>query len=293
MVRRGKMKEDFKITRRKFIGLTALALAYGCTHVNTANLLQSTKVENLEALVTSKASNYQVVMFGEQHGNYRRDDDFVIRLLPEMKNQGFRYLALEIERNPIRGHKLLADYASGKLSREDITPEKIAKLEWVNVINDTTKEIITIRPESLAELEGWFDIIDAAKREDIKVLCYDANTKEVKSSDEREKKAFENLKELVFCENPSAKLMIYCGAVHLNKAPVYSPTAHLWEMFNNLQCNKGKDKMSKFLAYYLNEYTHGSLLTVSLVGETTRDEPDLKDFDLTIDLKKGVVKHLR
>ncbi len=287
------MKKNSEITRRKFIGLAALTLLYGCTHINATNLIRSTKSENLEALVTSKASEYQVVMFGEQHGSYRRDDDFVIRLLPEMKKRGFNYLAFEIERNPMRGHNLLADYASGKLSRNDITPEKISRLEWMNVVSDTTKEIITIRPESLAELEGWFDLIDAAKREGIIVVCYDANTKEFKSSDEREKKAFENLKELVFYEEPSTKLMIYCGAVHLNKVPVYSPKMRLWEMFNNLEDNKGNDKMFTFLAYYLNEYTHGSLLTVSLVGETTESESDLKDFDLTIDLKKGVVKYLR
>ena len=225
--------------------------------------------KNIETLVTSKASDYQVVMFGEQHRGYRKDNDFVINILPEMKKQGFNYLALEIDKDPTGAPKMLADYISGKLSRDDVT-EKLAEL--------------------FPYIDGWLDIIDAAKKENIKIIRYDVSPEETISFNEREKKAFENLKELVFNEEPNAKLMIYCGAIHLNKTHMYSNKIRLFEL---LVCRSGKNKEKEYtlLAHHLDKHTHGNLLTVSLIGGITDNDPDLKDFDLTLDLEKGIVKH--
>jgi len=271
-------------------GLTALTLTYGCTHVNTVNLLHPGKIKNLESLVTSKASDYQVVMFGEQHGAYRKDNDFVIRLLPEMKKLGFNYLALELDREPetITGGMFLTDYASGKLSRNDLTPKNIAKREWVEVINGV-RVTVTIKPESLSkilpDMEGWFDIIDAAKREGMKIICYDVDPSKAgpwyKRWNKREELAYKNIKELIFEKNPDVKVVVYCGEAHLSDKEEYNPYAEDFDL--NMFRDNGRKYKS--LAYYLKEHTQGRTLTVSLLGHE-----DYMRSDIVLDLKKGVVK---
>lgn len=280
------MKKNSEITRRKFIGLAALTLLYGCTHVNTTNMIHSTKSENLEALVTSKASEYQVVMFGEQHGKYKRDNNFVIRLLPKMKKQGFNYLALEIDRDSTIEYKLMTDYTSGKLSRNDVSPKNIEKLKWDIMIN-SIRVTVTIKPdENLSEWEGWFDIIDAAKKEDMKILFYDASEAGpwYNRWNKREELAYKNIKELVFEKNPDAKVIVYCGAAHLSGKEEYNPYAEDFD--SNMFRDKGRKYKS--LAYYLKEHTDGKTLTVSLVGHG-----DYMSSDLVLDLDKGVVKYPR
>jgi len=196
----------------------------------------SNNKDNLEEIVLNKTPENQVVMFGERHGGCRLDNDFVANLLPELKEQGFEYLALETDMNPLsdengtnRLRKLMSDYALNKLKRKNLTP-----LDFFFEKNFSS---------------GWFDLIDAAQEQGYKIICYDPNQAERPSFREREKRAFENIKKQIFDKDPEAKVIIFCGSDHLNEIQV-----------KNYSYDKGKEV--RFLGYHMKNYKE--TLTVNL-----------------------------
>lgn len=226
-----------------------------------------TNQKKLEELVLSNSVKSKIVMFGEYHIRYRFDSDFVIGILPKLKEQGFNYFALELDRNPPETNKLkktLSDYASGKLTE--------MSLNW-------------IYPEDKSAA-GWFDLINAVKKADMEIICYDANENELTSWNDREEIAFKNLKELIFDKYPDAKVIIYCGASHLNEKPTYDEEARNWEQGNGL-VNNDKDGRYTCLAFHMNKHTRGKTFTVCLVPFYKKPSY----CDLTIDLLKKEYWH--
>lgn len=213
--------------------------------------------QELEEIVLSNSKKNKVVMFGDDHKKYRLDNDFVAGLLPKLKEQGFQYLALEFDRKPSEENslrKILEDYAKGKITREKIDQT------WID--------------EEKYETTGWFDFIDSAKKAKLNIVCYDAE-KESEFWNDREKKAFNNLRELIFDKDKDAKVVVYCGLLHLNEKPTHK--LHRINIgFEN------KDETYECLAFHINNYTKGKILTVSLTYL-------LKPFycDIIIDLKNS------
>ncbi len=258
-------------------GLTTLALAYGCANYAVA---QNT-TKDLEKIVLSESSKNKIVMFGETHIGYRKDSDFVIKILSELKKQGFNYFALELVRisqkeknSPAKIlSRIFTDYVSGKITKEDIYLNN--HCTYLNDYSWTFEDLEDY-------VTGWLDLVDKAKRAGMKIVYYDANHEEYSSFNEREEKAFKNLKELIFDKDPKAKVIVYSGGNHLNEKEAYNPNLIRYEEFWGFK-NKSQNGKFKCLAYHLNQYTQGKILTVSLRGS----DKYVKYCDMALDLDKN------
>lgn len=262
-----------KLKQLFITGLTALAFTYGCSHVT--HIPQQTSIVNhcndakqLEEVVLSESSKYQVVMLGEDH--IRQDDDyFIARIIPELKKQGFKHLAVELVRNSLKAkypiEKALTDYTTGKISQDEM-------------------RYIAIGTEIFPYIEGPIRIVETAKKEGMNIICYDPSHREYDSSDRRDELAFKNITELIFNKEPNAKVIVYCGGAHLNKEKRYNPHLVRWEGLSRLP-NKNRDGKFKCLAHHLNKYSKGKTLTVSLFGY----DPHI-NCDITLDLEKNEYK---
>lgn len=186
-----------------------------------------------EDYVLEKSAENQVIMFGEIHEFYRKDSDFVISILPELRNQGFEYFAIEIPTDASNPHhvKALISYASGRLAREDMDPVDRDMLE--------------------DRIAGWLDLIDAARNAGMVIVPYDmvriGEPRDIMNL--REFVSFGNIVERVFKKDIGAKVIVYCGAMHVNEGPFVFA---------------GEDV--KWLGQYINEYTGGRNFTVSFAG---------------------------
>ncbi|MFH0752392.1 MAG: hypothetical protein V1914_02215 [archaeon] len=265
--------------------LTALVLA-GCVHckndveskrLSTIVKSQKIELENIEievldsvekagkikAKILEEAAKNQVVMFGEVHDVYKKDNDFVISILPDLKNQGFDYMAVEIPVNlpDVSYLNALVDYIEGRIRMEEIQDENLFKLNLY--------------------VTGWLDVIAASKKLDMKVVRYDMawinNKPEITNI--REKIAFNNLKELIFLRDPNARIVVYCGALHTNKKP---SSIELTRDEQKILGAIDFDKIT-WLGNYLNEYTKGRNFTVSFAENTGAIMPYV---DLRIQFKE-------
>lgn len=256
-----------KIKKLVAISILGLAIATPVCKANQSQKDMSIQTtisqknqQELENIVLRESAENKIVMFGERHENYRADNDFVAELLQKLKEQDFNYLALEIERNPEERsfHRIIQDYAYGKITRNDIK----------NILNG---RYIIREP---LECAGTYDLIDSAKETGMNLIFYDADKYTYNSWDEREKIAFNNLKELIFNKDPNAKVIIYCGLGHINEKPL------------DISKHIRHAKEIKNLGFYMNEAFKNKVFTVSLIGD-----PDARlvapHCDLVIDLEKG------
>jgi hypothetical protein len=195
--------------------------------------------ESVKRVVMANAVENQIVMFGGIHGSYREDEDFVAELIPSLEEGGFTYLALEFEYHPRKDslHEVIQEYAAGRLTRESM------RTMWVK------------REQRICA--GTFDLIDAARKAGMKVVFYDADEDRYKSWRDREQMAFDHLKNLIFCLNPTAKVVVFCGAWHINKKPHEDASADL---------RRGPAGSIKYLACYVDELYKNQTFTVSLLG---------------------------
>lgn len=242
--------------------------------------------KKLEEIVLSNTAENKTVMFGESHKEYKRDSDFVRRLLPKLKKQGFNYFALEVKRNFLKNNLsdiskiILEGYGAGTVTNYGIStlysllPEKEKKKLNENLTDELNKIIAVYALGNLIrknihpywidaekeEVNGWFDLIDTVKKTNMKIVCYD--TKSIGEDDSawnnREKTAFNNLKELIFNNDPNAKVIIYCGGYHINEKPS-----------TNLD----------YLGFYLDQFTEGKNFTIYC-----GDSKFLKSFKPSCDL---------
>ena len=207
------------------------------TENSPAVRLQDT--EYLETVILDHSSKSKVVMFGGKHGSYRADDDFVAQLLPKLNEQGFEYLAIEFEKNPRKDslHEIVHDYAHGKLIKGDMD------IAWIS--------------REKRYCAGTFDLIDTAKKSGMKIVFYDADGSAYSSWGERDEISFNNLKELIFERDPNAKVVIFCGASHINEKPYEDMSVDL---------RKGSQEKTRYLACYIDKGSNESNFTVSLLG---------------------------
>lgn len=229
-------------------GLAALVLA--AAPARSEAYRNRDNAEEYEA-VLERSRKSKVVVFGEMHGSYRADNDFVIDLLPDLKKQGFDYLAIEfsekiIPPNTPQGKasyfyikkvdkpvkiiprlSSIEDYIDGKIGREQVDRDELLVMEHLGA--------------------GWMELIETAKLAGMKIVRYDgpSNVSYRINSQFRERVCFNNLKRLIFEKDPDARVVVYAGLFHANK--------------------KRFDK-TKWLAAYLNDYTGGKVLSVSLVS---------------------------
>ena len=195
--------------------------------------------EYLETVILDHSSKSKVVMFGGKHGSYRADDDFVAQLLPKLNKRGFEYLAIEFEKNPRKDslHEIVHDYAHGTLTKGDMD------IAWIS--------------KEKRYCAGTFDLIDTAKKSGMKIVFYDADGGAYSSWGERDKISFNNLKELIFERDPNAKVVIVCGASHINEKPYEDMSGDL---------RKGSQEKIRYLACYIDKGSNGNNFTVSLLG---------------------------
>ena len=156
---------------------------------------------NLEQKILSVIddNNPQDIMFGDYHEGLVRDSEFLISLLPELEKRGYNYLALEIQKNPTKKiEKYFKSYAERNISRKNIPKRNMQLIEKCGT--------------------GWFDLIDAAKKQ--KIICYDVDGSNL-SFTARDKKSLENLHSDIYSKNPNAKVVYFCGAAHVLNQPVY------------------------------------------------------------------------
>jgi hypothetical protein len=218
--------------------LLALLPMLATTHPCVAKPVQGGK--SLKRVILDNSLNNKVVMFGGKHGSYRTDEDFVAELLPQLRALGFKYLAIEFEKNPRRNslHEIIRDYAYGKLARTEID------ITWIN--------------RERKYCAGTFDLIATAKNSGMQLILYDADEGAYDAWNEREQISFSNLKELIFEKDPDAKVVILCGASHINEKPHVDMSADL---------RKGHQEM-EYLACYIDKGCTRKNLTVSLLGRS-------------------------
>jgi hypothetical protein len=220
--------------------------------------------ESVKRVVMSNAVENQIVMFGGVHGTYREDEDFVAELVPSLEEDGFTYLALEFEYPPRKNslHEVIQDYASGRLTRESM------RTMWKK------------REQRICA--GTFDLIDTAKKAGMKVIFYDADESRYKSWSDREEMAFRHLEQMIFTQDPIAKVVVFCGAWHINKKPHEDASADR---------RRGPAGSIKYLAYYIDELFKDQTFTVSLLGPLYA-EVITPHCDLVLDLEANAHYYL-
>lgn len=219
--------------------LTSAILLNGCTTQNVY-----LRYPDLEQQILQETSKNQTVMFGETHSENRNPlFDIVIPLFPKLKEQGFNYLAVEIP----KVHQDLVDLvSSNKLSKKEYLFE-ICRRDSINYLQS----------------EGFYSVIRAAGDVGIKVVAYDVwNMEDDFSRDEKE---FNNLKELIFRKDSTAKVLIYCGAGHISERDTH-------RFCSRKRVIEGQTERDLYLAEvstlgkYLSEYTTDKNFSLDLSG---------------------------
>ena len=215
--------------------------------------------ESLRKVVLSYAAENRIVMFGGVHGSSREDEDFVAELIPCLEEAGFTYLAIEFEKDPSKDslHEVIEDYAFDRVAKGNI------RKMWLK------------RERKICA--GTFDLINAAKKAKMKIVFYDADEDSYKYWRDREKISFTNLEQLIFHKDPVAKVVIFCGAWHINERPYDDATADL---------RMGPPERIKYLAFYMDEIFRGKTFTVSLLGPLY-SEIIAPYCDLVLDLEEN------
>jgi hypothetical protein len=237
--------------------IARVSVAAMMLQVTSANAIQSS--ESIESIVLNHSSKNKVIMFGGKHEAYRNDNDFVAELLPKLKEQGFEYLAIEFEKNPRKNsfHKIIQNYTYDILSIRDM------RYMWIY--------------RERVFCAGTFDLIDTAKALGMRIVFYDADEGAYKFWYQREQIAFNNLRELIFNQDPDARVIVFCGALHINEKPhddIYgaAPT--------------GSYNKIKYLANYLDQDSRNRNFTVSLIG--WQDSEIIAPYcDLVVDLDEN------
>lgn len=201
-------------------------------------------------LILKKSKKNKVVIFGEMHGTYRSDNDFVTDLLPDLKKAGFNYLAIELPEKIVpNANSEGKDYFFVKKEGEP-NLRKIYRLQGIEDYMDDKVDLNEIDPDEARIMEslgsGLMELIRTAKSLDMATIRYDApaDIKTKADYNTRDKIAFNNLKRIVFDKDSDARVVVYAGALHANK--------------------KRYDK-TRWLAARLNSYMKGRVLSVSLV----------------------------
>lgn len=150
--------------------------------LNTA--VKELKIQDAVNSIVKTASEYQIVMINEAH-HVAQHRVLSYRLLEDLWNQGFRYLALEA----------LSPSAENKISDEYISKNA----------GFYTKEPL------------FASLVLRARELGFHLVSYDYGSEAGTGTEARERSAVKNLKQKVFNSKPNAKMLIHVGYSHINE----------------------------------------------------------------------------
>jgi len=286
---------------KRALAIAALAALVGCTTIPKNNFPKPREYTELESLVLDKTKDNQTVMFGDQHLAYSKDSEFVINILPELKQQGFDYLALEIDtstKDPALSKKVkkfikkydkgrydIADLMKFSVGLDDEELDSIDRYFSRNFIDytDGRKKDFSFFMRDVSRLiaPGWKELVDAGKDNGFKIVLYDAAVGSYETFNERDRVSYKNLKERIFDKDHDAKVIIYCGSSHLSEDSLYDTSLILWEI---ISLDKVTEGLYNSIGYHLNKHTKDRNLTVDL-----SPGDDMPGVDISLDLDKQKV----
>jgi hypothetical protein len=189
---------------------------------------------NIDTIIIEHAKTCQTVMFGEIHDNVVQgmpapvaDSSYVITLLSKLREIGYEYLALEVDKTASQGHsydvvRFYKNYKKGNNSHKDKYP---------------------------AAKPGWIELVKNAVDLDYKIRFIDIATNGSLSNIPRDESMFNRIKEEIFDKNKNAKVIVYIGAFHIGEC----------ETNMGIYMCKGKRRP---LGYFLDHYTRGKNFSV-------------------------------
>ena len=155
--------------------------------------------ENIDSVILWHARQSRSLMFGEIHDSVMpgtppplEDSLYVISILKGLKAIGYRYLALEVQKDaPLHTHShdlqlCLKNFRSGKTIR--------------------------VRDYPFAK-PGWIDLMLAAVKIGFQPVFFDPFT----AGADRDADMFRSIKEQIFDRDTHAKVLVYVGAGHIRK----------------------------------------------------------------------------
>lgn len=146
------------------------------------NAVKKLKVRDAVTAISETVGKHQIVMINEAH-HVPQHRVLTYRLLEDLWDQGFRYLALEAL-SPNAEHNLPTDYV------------------------DTTAGFYTEEPI-------FANLVLRARQIGFHLVSYDYGSDT--GTEARERSAVKNLREKVFNSNPDAKMLIHVGYSHINE----------------------------------------------------------------------------
>jgi hypothetical protein len=190
---------------------------------------------NIDTIIIEHAKTCQTLMFGEIHDTVLEgtpspieDSLYLITLLFRLKEIGYEYLALEVNKNALKeGHsydivRFYEAYKKGK---------SVQAGQYSNA-----------KP-------GWIELIKKAMDIGYKIRFIDVSQKDELGSFPRDSAMFEEIKRGIFDENEKAKVIVYIGANHVSEC----------ETNTGIHLCKGKRRP---LGYFLDKYTKGRNFSV-------------------------------
>jgi hypothetical protein len=207
-------------------------------------------------LILQNAAKSQTVHYGELHGK-KSAERLVIALLEQHRKQGFTYFAMELDTHE---QPLVDDFLFGRIGAEALEQ-----------ILDEISSYVRKSGCGHYDIKGALSIVRAAHDLGYRVVLFDERPKGctapgdstyAECGEPRNRAQFENLRRLIFDKDPDARVVIFSGLDHIDERPNYT--------FN---CGKADQKK---LGYFLEEYTGGRNLSVSLGSDVYRQL--FKDF---------------
>jgi len=175
-------------TTYSFLGQHNQALAaFDKRNLTLKNLYDKVKglsMQNAVDAIVEKSAEHQIVMINEAH-HVAQHRVLTYRLLKDLWEQGYRYLALET----------LSENAEKELADEYVSE---------------SAGYYTVEPV-------FANLILYAQQLGFQLVSYDYGSETFGGTEAREKSAAKNLREKIFDNNPDAKVIIHVGYSHINE----------------------------------------------------------------------------
>lgn len=241
----------------KNLGKKAIVLASIIGMLGFSNAVADTKgervegsrpIESVDSIILENAAKSKTLFFGESHW-LSEDSDYVMHILPKLKELGFSYLGLE--------------------AKVDITETVcLHTQDLLKFIQDYKKKVPLDLNDYRSALPGWIALTKAALDLGLEIVFFDVYADEVGGyGTPRDTAMLNNLKERIFDKDPDAKAIIYCGVWHCSEQPIHEPYTR---------------KKEETLSYLLESYTEGRNYSVALIYTPIFEEMILKEGKINI-----------
>jgi hypothetical protein len=219
---------------------------------------------NVDTVIIEHAKTCQTVMFGEIHDSVVKrnpapveDSLYVITLLLKLKEVGYEYIALEVNKHALeQGHshdivRFCENYKNGESIKKEQYPDA--------------------KP-------GWIELVKEAIDFGYKIRFTDVDQKSKLGSFPRDRAMFEEMKREIFDVNEKAKVIVYIGANHISE----------YETDAGVSLCMGKMRP---LGYLLDKYTKGGNFSVYM-GHTY-DTPEGCDLFISYFIRDPCHKKMK